>query len=91
MEAIYLLVPIALVFVAIAIGIFFWAVKNGQYDDLNTEARRILFDTEKVNTSQPVSQKNPSSADEKSGLTPSDKHLADRESKEGSQSKPLSK
>lgn len=46
MEAIYLLIPIALVFVAIAIGIFFWAVKNGQYDDLNTEARRILFDTD---------------------------------------------
>lgn len=47
MEAIYLLIPIALVFLVVAIGIFFWAVKNGQYDDLNTEARRILFDNDK--------------------------------------------
>lgn len=47
MEAIYLLIPIALVFVVVALGIFFWAVKNGQYDDLDTEARRILFDNDK--------------------------------------------
>ncbi len=28
----------------IAIGIFFWAVKSGQFEDLDTEAKRILFD-----------------------------------------------
>ncbi|TQV84746.1 cbb3-type cytochrome oxidase assembly protein CcoS [Exilibacterium tricleocarpae] len=44
MESLYLLIPIALVFVAIAIKVLFWAVKSGQYDDLDTEAHRILFD-----------------------------------------------
>ena len=44
MEILYILVPIALVFVFIAIKVLFWAIKNGQYDDLDTEANRILFD-----------------------------------------------
>lgn len=44
MEILYLLVPIALVFLVIAIKLLFWAVNNGQYDDLDTEGYRILFD-----------------------------------------------
>ncbi len=46
-ESLYLLIPVALVFVAIAIKVFFWAVNNGQYDDLDTEAHRILFDDDR--------------------------------------------
>lgn len=48
MESLYLLVPIALIFVAIALKIFFWAIKSGQYDNLDTEAHRILFDDDEV-------------------------------------------
>lgn len=44
MESLFLLLPIALVFVAIAVKVFFWAVNSGQYDDLETEGKRILFD-----------------------------------------------
>ncbi|MDG1818335.1 MAG: cbb3-type cytochrome oxidase assembly protein CcoS [Porticoccaceae bacterium] len=44
MESLYLLIPISLVFILIAIRIFFWAVNSGQYDDLDSEAERILFD-----------------------------------------------
>ncbi|WP_394201489.1 cbb3-type cytochrome oxidase assembly protein CcoS [Marinagarivorans algicola] len=44
MESLYLLIPIAIIIVAIAVAVFFWAVKSGQYDDLDTEASRILFD-----------------------------------------------
>ncbi len=44
MASLYLLIPIALVFVVIAVRLFFWAVKSGQYDDLDTEGKRILFD-----------------------------------------------
>lgn len=44
LESLFLLVPIALIFVAIALKIFFWAIKSGQYDNLDTEAHRILFD-----------------------------------------------
>ena len=44
MDSLYLLIPIALVLLGIAIRFLFWAVKSGQYEDLDTEAHRILFD-----------------------------------------------
>ena len=46
MEILYLLIPVSLVIAALAVGIFFWAVKSGQYDDLEGPAWRILFDDE---------------------------------------------
>ncbi|MDG1580281.1 cbb3-type cytochrome oxidase assembly protein CcoS [Pseudomonas sp. GOM6] len=46
MSAIYILIPIAVVLVGIAIWIFFWAVDSGQYDDLDGPAHSILFDDE---------------------------------------------
>lgn len=46
MNSLFLLIPIAVVLVAVAIRLLFWAVKSGQYDDLDTEGRRILFDDE---------------------------------------------
>lgn len=48
MESLYLLIPIALVLVILAIGIFFWAVKSGQFEDLDTEGKRILFDNDRA-------------------------------------------
>lgn len=44
MSALYILIPIALIIVALAIWMFFWAVDNGQYDDLDGPAHSILFD-----------------------------------------------
>lgn len=44
MDSLYLLIPIALVIFAIAIRLLFWAISSGQYDNLDTEAHRILFD-----------------------------------------------
>lgn len=44
MSSLYLLIPLSLVFLAVAIAIFFWAVKSGQYDDLDSEAERMLFE-----------------------------------------------
>jgi cbb3-type cytochrome oxidase maturation protein len=46
MQSLYLLIPISLIFIALAIRIFFWAVNSGQYDDLDSEGERILFDQE---------------------------------------------
>lgn len=42
MDSLYLLIPVALVFVAIAVKLLLWAIDNGQYDDLDKEAWRIL-------------------------------------------------
>lgn len=47
MESLYFLVPCALVFIGLAIKALFWAINNGQYDNLDTEAHRILFDVDK--------------------------------------------
>lgn len=46
MPALYILIPVALVLVAFAIWLFFWAVDSGQYDDLDGPAHSILFDDE---------------------------------------------
>jgi len=44
MDSLYLLIPLAILLVGLAVALLFWAVKSGQYDDLETESRRILFD-----------------------------------------------
>ena len=44
MDIIYLLLPVALILVIIIIGVFFWAVKSDQFDDLEGPAHRILMD-----------------------------------------------
>lgn len=44
MEILYLLIPLAVLIMMVAAGAFIWAVKNGQYDDLEGPAHRILMD-----------------------------------------------
>ncbi|TNC82632.1 MAG: cbb3-type cytochrome oxidase assembly protein CcoS [Oleiphilus sp.] len=44
MEILYILIPVSLILVALAIAIFGWAVKSGQYDDLEGPAHSILYD-----------------------------------------------
>lgn len=44
MTSIYILIPLALLLLVVAVWAFFWAVKNDQFDDLDTPATSILFD-----------------------------------------------
>jgi cbb3-type cytochrome oxidase maturation protein len=44
MNALFLLIPLSLVLVGLAVAIFFWAVHAGQFDDLDSPAYRILLD-----------------------------------------------
>lgn len=53
MNSIFLLVPIAGVLVAVAIGAFVWAVRNAQFDDLETPAVRVLLDDDDANETDP--------------------------------------
>ncbi len=46
MAALYVMIPVALVVVVLAIWLLFWAIDNGQYDDLDSPAHNILFDDE---------------------------------------------
>lgn len=47
MELILVLLPFALLFAGIALALFVWAARSGQFDDLETPAVRILFDDDK--------------------------------------------
>lgn len=55
MDIIYALVPLSILLIGIAVVIFFWAVRSGQFDDMESPAHRILFDDddESVNTPPP--------------------------------------
>lgn len=44
MEALIYLIPAALFLGMLGLGAFFWALKNGQFDDLDGAAMRILLD-----------------------------------------------
>ena len=44
MDILFLLIPIALIFLIIAIAIFFWAIRDGQYDDMESQGLKIIMD-----------------------------------------------
>jgi len=44
MSVLYVVVPLALLIVAVAVAAFVWAANRGQFDDLDTPAMRMLHD-----------------------------------------------
>lgn len=44
MEILYLLIPLAIILMIVALLFFTWTVKSGQYDDMEGPAHRILMD-----------------------------------------------
>lgn len=44
MTILYLLIPLSLILLSLAVWAFFWAVKHDQFDDLEGPAHRVLFD-----------------------------------------------
>ncbi len=44
MDVIYGLIPGMILLGLVAVGVFFWAARSGQFDDLEGEANRILMD-----------------------------------------------
>jgi cbb3-type cytochrome oxidase maturation protein len=44
MNILYLLVPLAIVLAGLGAAAFWWAVRNGQFDDVETPAIRMLLD-----------------------------------------------
>jgi cbb3-type cytochrome oxidase maturation protein len=43
-DILFLLIPISLIIMGIAIWIFLWAIRSGQFEDLEGPAHRILMD-----------------------------------------------
>lgn len=47
METLYLLIPVSVVLVFLIGLAFWWSLRNGQFDDLEGPAYRILMDDDK--------------------------------------------
>ena len=52
MSSLYFLIPLTVVLLMIAVAAWLWSVRSGQYNDLEKEASRILFDDEHFKTDQ---------------------------------------
>jgi cbb3-type cytochrome oxidase maturation protein len=48
MSILYLLIPLGIATLALALWGFFWAVRSGQFDDLDTPAVQILLDDDRA-------------------------------------------
>ena len=59
MASLYFLIPVALIFCAIAIKLLLWAINSGQYDDLDKEAWKILADDKPADIDEPVDKEKP--------------------------------
>ena len=44
MSVLYLLIPIGIIFLLLEVLFFFWAIKNGQYDDMESQALKIVIE-----------------------------------------------
>ncbi|MBF0371385.1 MAG: cbb3-type cytochrome oxidase assembly protein CcoS [Magnetococcales bacterium] len=44
MDTLYLLIPLALFLGVVGLGLLVWAIKGGQFEDLEGPRHRILFD-----------------------------------------------
>lgn len=48
MSSLYFMIPLGLLLSALAIWLFFWALKGGQYEDLDSPAWGIIMDREQT-------------------------------------------
>lgn len=76
MEIVLILVPVTLLLVALGVLLFSWAVKNGQYDDLEGPAHQILYDDDKdmipEESRQDATAKNATTSESDSDNDPAD-------------------
>lgn len=47
MSILFVLIPLGLVLVALAVAAFFWATGSGQFDDLDSPAWRVILDDDR--------------------------------------------
>ena len=48
MEILFLLVPMSVLLALLVIAVFAWALNGGQFDDIDAEGARILFDADQT-------------------------------------------
>ncbi|GLS12704.1 MULTISPECIES: cbb3-type cytochrome oxidase assembly protein CcoS [Hydrogenophaga] len=42
MDILYLLIPLSVLLVFVIIGVFWWALQSGQFDNIEREGERVL-------------------------------------------------
>lgn len=47
MSVVFIVLPLALVLAAVAVAVFVWAARSGQFDDLATPGIRVLHDDDR--------------------------------------------
>lgn len=47
MQILFVLIPLGLVLLGLAVWAFFWAVSHDQFDDMETPAYRVLMDDDR--------------------------------------------
>ena len=47
MTILYLLIPLGLILVTVAVGAFFWATRSGQFDDLDSPGWTVILDDDR--------------------------------------------
>ena len=57
MSVIIILIVISVIVAVFFLGVFIWAVKTGQFDDMVSPSIRILFEEKKQNKSEGDKQK----------------------------------
>ena len=57
MESVFILIPISIVLAFLIAYFFWWSGKNGQFDDLEGPAHRIIMDDDSTDRLNPDNQK----------------------------------
>lgn len=64
MDSLYVLIPVTVILLVVALAIYLWAVNSGQFDDLDKAAHSILFeDEDKPPTRPDTEQPTPATQD----------------------------
>ena len=61
MESLYLLIPMSLIVVAVILLILYWAVKSGQFEDLEGPGHSILMDDD-VSSARGIEKSSPNTS-----------------------------
>ena len=57
MNIIFILIPLGLILLLLAVAAFFWAVRSGQFDDLESPAWRVVLDDDRAPPAESVASK----------------------------------
>lgn len=63
MEIVILLVPLAVLLVTLGVAAFLWALRRGQFDDLDSPQWRVVFDDQRKRPHKPDNDKGAHDAD----------------------------